>query len=182
MTRLFIAAEIPADLQTFVEQHARSSVQGCPQLQNIRILPADSLHITLKFLGETPDSAINGILTAIESAAKAYGKVRLETGRICVLTPFVVAIDIADSVGRLKRLQNALEANLEVLGFTSEQRHFRPHITVARSRGRRRLPQSIVFPILTQISFCVLSISLMESCLTPHGAVYLPIRKFDLES
>lgn len=182
MTRLFIAAEIPADVQTFVEQHARSSVKGCPQLQNTRILPADSLHITLKFLGDTCDTAIDGILAAIESAAKDFGPVKLETGRICVLTPFVVAMGIRDSAGRLKRLQGTLEAKLEALGFPPEPRHFRPHITVARSRGRRRLPLSIVFPNFKEISFCVSAVSLMKSSLTPGGAVYSPVRRFALES
>lgn len=180
MIRLFIAAELPAEIRGFLHQAATACVSKCFPKDKIRTIPPDALHLTLRFFGETPESKIPDIEAAIESATEDFGDVEVATGQIRVFTPFVLAIGIQDRTGRLKGLQEALKSKIEASGFPTEARHFRPHVTIGRTRGSRRLPQNVAIEEISEIPFRISGVSLIQSILLPEGATYNSLKHFSL--
>jgi 2'-5' RNA ligase len=79
--------------------------------------------------------------------------------------------------GRLAALHQAIETGLSPLGWLTEKRSFRGHLTLARAKGRGTFDKSLG-GILTQceprdaIAFQVDHLALYRSRLQPGGAVY----------
>ena len=145
--RLFVAVDLPSAALDAIETWTHAAVGG---RQDLRLLPRDSLHVTLCFLGERPASdhaAISAVLTA---AVAASGPVSLGLGHGVWLPPGrgrVLALELTDSSGALAALQTAIADPLREAGvYRPEWRRFLPHVSVARVRGtgaggeRRRLP------------------------------------------
>ncbi len=99
--------------------------------------PAD-LHLTLKFLGETPASQLPAIHDALAHVA---GEATLQTVELTSLgafpdtaRPAVLWAGLHPAEG-LKQLAAALDRRLEPLGFVPEARPYHPHLTLARVKG-----------------------------------------------
>jgi 2'-5' RNA ligase len=183
--RLFVALDLPAPMRAGIEAWGREALSD-PAL---RRLPADSLHVTLVFLGYRPEKEIerlSEIVEGIEGSAP-----RLELGD-AVPRPargrarlFALPIDSPDAVS----LQAAVEERLvaERL-YKPEKRPFWPHLTVARvrpeGRGSKRprrvssapapLPQDLLQPARA------VRIALYRSELKPQGAEYVPLAQVEL--
>ena len=104
-------------------------------------LREDSLHLTLKFLGDIPLTNVEKLTAAVATAA---GKV--ESFEIFVRgcgafplrgAPRVLWIGVDDPSGKLAEVQQALEQECAANGFASELRAFHPHLTIARIRQPR---------------------------------------------
>ncbi|HUH80430.1 MAG TPA: RNA 2',3'-cyclic phosphodiesterase [Solirubrobacteraceae bacterium] len=146
-----------------------------PQL---RVLPAEALHITLCFLGSRPVEEID-TLVAVPCASTT------EVGELSVGAPLWLpprrpgnlAVEIHDEDGELERLQRELAGELErVVGWEPGRRRFRAHLTVARVRGREPLlagpgdPAAV--PVTPALRFQPESVTLYRSFLEPSGARY----------
>ena len=179
--RAFIAIELPAELrQQLARLQARLKMDNQPRIKWVN---PDSIHLTLKFLGNIPISDIDLIAQAITDAAKRITPFHLETE---VLDAFpnlkrvqVVWVGLGGEVDKLKRLQQIIEANLTQLGFTAEQRQFKPHLTLARlgkevpPGERQRLGELIAGTSFeTGERVKVNRINLIRSQLTRGGAIY----------
>jgi 2'-5' RNA ligase len=183
--RLFVALELPEGLRSGIESWGREALAD-PAL---RPLPAESLHVTLAFLGHRPEEEIGSLAEIVEglegpAARIALGEAvpRPERGRPRL---FALPVDSPDAV----LLQAALEERLVAGGFYEpEGRPFWPHLTVARvrpeARGSRRsqavserpgpLPQALLQP-----SSCV-RVALYRSELKSQGAQYTPLAHVEL--
>jgi 2'-5' RNA ligase len=101
----------------------------------------ESLHVTLVFLGEQPDAgpAANALIAALQPVPAAP---RLRVGDPLWLSPrrpHVLTVGLEDPSGGLARIHAAvLEAMVREAGHEAGARAFRPHVTVARVRGRIR--------------------------------------------
>jgi 2'-5' RNA ligase len=78
----------------------------------------------------------------------------------------------------IKRLKDLMEKNLRDLEFRTEERKFRPHVTLARARGNQ-LKGKQTNIILNNIGFEVKSIEVMQSQLHPGGARYKVVESFE---
>ncbi len=179
--RAFIAIELPAELrQQLARLQARLKTDSQPRIKWVN---PDSIHLTLKFLGNIPISDIDRITQAMTDAARRITPFHLETE---VLGAFpnlkrvqVVWVGLGREVDKLKRLQQIIETNLTQLGFTAEQRQFKPHLTLARlgkevpPGERQRLGELIAGTSFeTGERVKVDSINLIKSQLTREGAIY----------
>ena len=104
---------------------------------SLRVLDAQSLHLTLCFLGNRPVGEIESLAAALAPcAARAF---ELSAGAPLWLPPrrpHALAVEIHDRDGELHQLQERVSAALRAAsGWQPERRGFRPHITVARVRG-----------------------------------------------
>src|SRR5262249_30103181 len=89
--------------------------------------------------------------------------------------PRALAVEVADPGGALARLQGALARALALASsWEPERRRFRPHITVARVRGRAGLRDgaSLTLPPTPALAFAARTVSLYRSRLAPTGATY----------
>ena len=184
--RLFVALDLPEALRGGIAEWGERELRD-PAL---RVVPAESLHITLAFLGYLPEREIERlarIVAGIDSAAptlrlgEPVAKPSLRRARLLALP--------AESPGAVS-LQAELEERLvaERL-YKPEKRAFWPHVTVARVRpaghGSKRprpveklpgpLPRELLRPI-----FPVVRVRLYRSELNPKGARYTPLAHVEL--
>jgi RNA 2',3'-cyclic 3'-phosphodiesterase len=183
--RLFVALDLPEALRAGIVAWGGRELSD-PAL---RVVPGESLHITLAFLGYMPEKEIGRlgeIVEGLESPAPAVelgGPVaKPSPGR-----PRLFALP-ADSPGTVK-LQAELQRGLVAARlYEPEKRPFWPHVTVARvrSEGRgARQPRRVekapgaLPPDLMQRTSCV-RVTLYLSEIQPQGARYIPLAQVEL--
>lgn len=146
----------------------------------------ENLHLTLKFLGELPDSQLSDALEAVRRVAGRTGSFGLEVEGVSAFPerrPRVIAARASDSPPTLSRLAGALEDALSPLGVPREERPFKAHVTLGRIREG---PQSELLQAVAALSGerfgeqAVTEIALLHSRLTPAGAVYAALEEFPL--
>ena len=180
--RTFIAVELDEALRiALAELQARFKRQAPPG--SVKWVSPDGIHLTLKFLGDTPSRRLGEIRAALEAACADLRPFEVAlAGRGCVPNtrrPRVVWVGVHDSGRRLARLQDAIERNVAPLGWPVEARPFSPHLTLgrlARDAGARVAAQvgtviesSIVEHIGSQT---VTGVLLVQSELRTSGALY----------
>ncbi len=188
--RSFIAIELPDKLKLELSRlEAKLKSGGLP---GVKWVNPDSIHLTLKFLGNiTPDKTVE-ITRAIEEAARTVPPFNLEVKDLGAFPNFkrvqVVWVGISGEVAQLKQLQQDIESNLTRLGFTPESRPFTSHLTLARLRNqassdeRQKLGQLIADTRFeADCTIKVDAISLIRSQLTREGAIYSQISSVRLK-
>jgi 2'-5' RNA ligase len=188
--RSFIAIELPADVRSaLAELQAGLRTNNPPQ---VKWVDPDSIHLTLKFLGNIPAAKINDIGDALVQVARDFSPLSLEVQGLGVFPDFrrvrVVWVSLGGDISQLKQLQQRIDSSLMPLGFARESRPFTPHLTLARVRERatpaeqQQLGQIISDArFKTTHRFTAESISLMQSQLTTGGAIYRQITAVGLK-
>jgi RNA 2',3'-cyclic 3'-phosphodiesterase len=162
--RLFVALLLPdAAVSDLVEWQRRELVGA-----NVRIVPAENLHVTVAFIGGRPATELESITAAVRAAAGGSTRPLLAPVRYRE-TRSVGMIVLSDEDGRAVGLAARVFDGLERLGvYKRERREWLPHVTVGRFRERPRLD-----PPLPPLGRVVSSeIAVMISRLRPSGAQY----------
>lgn len=187
--RLFVAVDLPGQVR---EELGR--VQGelrRHDLSHLRWVRPQGIHLTLKFLGETPAGRVAAITEALAGATRGRPGFRLALGAPGTFggqrRPRVLWLDIIGDIERLRGLQAAVEEALVEIGFPSEDRGFSPHLTLARvpqparPGTAERIAQALRAMTPPRAEFDVREVVLMRSTLQPGGAVYERLAAFPLE-
>ncbi|MCH7970265.1 MAG: RNA 2',3'-cyclic phosphodiesterase [Chloroflexi bacterium] len=134
--RLFIAIELPRKLKREFIDLARSFRPR--EHERVRWIGQEAMHLTLKFLGDTPTDRVSDIITSLERAASSTGKFSIKVGRTGCFPSFrdprICWVGLSGELRRLEQLQGRVEGGLVALGFEPEDRKFKPHVTVGRTR------------------------------------------------
>ena len=148
--RLFIAIQFSDDIKkgliSVMHELKKKNIGG-------NYSPADNLHLTLAFIGETQNA--DGVKRAMEAAAFA---------------PFMLSLTELGNFGdilwvgakggqKLKAYVKALGVQLDAAGIKYDRKKFEPHITLVRKASNAR-PQGITVP---KKEMMVRRISLMKS-------------------
>ena len=141
--RLFVA--VPLDEPAFrtvtgiVERIRADREQTAPNERDVRWVRMDGLHLTLRFLGPTPESEVQAVADAVRRAAE--GRDAFEIGIDGGGTfpnphrPRTLWLGVTHGTRELAALAEALERELVPAGWPPSERPFRAHLTVARSDG-----------------------------------------------
>jgi len=133
--RTFLALELDEPIRRAIVAAAESLDVGGAK---IRWVAEPNLHVTLKFLGDVPDSDVMDVCKAAESVAAGLAPIAFDvTGLTCVGPRGPVKMiwaDIRDEARAIGAVFDEVEAALEPLGFDAEPRAYKPHVTVARVR------------------------------------------------
>lgn len=184
LIRSFIAIELPELVKSELEELQKGLKSS--RLDFVRWVPAENIHITLKFLGNISSVQINGIVDAMKELSQKFEPFELQVGGIgafpSLRNPRVLWVGLDGDINRLQALQASLEKKLAGFGFAKESRGFTPHLTLARlqehvSSDQRRVFSKLIVgkSIWLGRCFVVDAISLMKSQLLPSGAVYTRI-------
>jgi len=134
--RTFVAIEISPEVRT----RARKLMDQLQQVDaKIRWVDPAQLHLTLKFLGEIDLLEIPQVCKVVEQVASATPPFSLRVASAGafpdLVRPRTVWLGIEEDNDEIIALHAQLETALESLGFRSEKRRFRPHLTIGRVRG-----------------------------------------------
>ena len=180
--RLFVAINLPKEMRREIFTAAAPMRAGALRLG---WTPEESLHLTLKFLGEVPEQRLPEITAALERAAHGASAFEMDVrtlGGFPSLTRATVLWLGVESEPPLLALQESVEHQLSPLGFPTEKRAFHPHITLGRSQ--QPLRGDALKPLLETFDYsgCVEvgSIELMRSRTNPGGARYEPLATVQL--
>ncbi len=187
--RAFIAIELSDELKAKLGQ-LKARLQSGEQTW-VKWVEPDSIHLTLKFLGNIAADKTGEILKAMEAAAQAVPVFYLEVKDLGVFPNLkrvqIAWVGIRGDIDKLGQLQQRIDSNLTQLGFAPESRPFTAHLTLARARNqasleeRQRFGQLIAGTKFEAGTIKVDAISLMRSQLTREGAIYSRIGEVRLK-
>lgn len=193
--RLFIALDIDDAIRERIVRFVEGVQTFAP---DARWVKPESMHVTLKFIGEQPDESLDGIqealrqvsATAITIAFRGYGFFPTpKSARV-----FWVGMEAGPE---LARLAGAVDQKTWSLGIPKEGRAFSPHLTLARAAGGSGSPRrnktdrpNQIFQIL-QNRLGTLPVPefgtmtsreffLYQSQLSPKGSKYTKLARFEL--
>lgn len=175
--RIFIAINLPHG----IIERLKANEKRWSGL-HVKWTNAVNMHMTLQFLGNANRKDFNSILLAVKNAVPNITPFHICIDRI-VLGPdsneptmfwATTAIDI-----NLLKLKKSLDESLKSCGYFLEDREFRPHITLARARGKQ-LKGKKTNVQLKGVGFKVESIEVMQSQLHPGGSKYKIVESFKL--
>jgi len=132
--RLFTAIDIPSDVKAALA----ALIDRLRPLAKLHWIPVEKLHITTKFIGEWPETRLDELTRAL-SAVRSSGPVEIAIRRIGWLpNPRSARMLYAgvESNDALTALAAATEQASASVGVPVEDRIFRPHVTLARTRKR----------------------------------------------
>ena len=146
-----------------------------------------NLHLTIKYLGDTPESSVETIiehLGKIISAIKPFNLVIKDTGCFPIPDrPRVLWLGIDGSSDLLHSFVKKIETELEIIGFPKKETAYSPHITLARIKYPQKHTPDIT-PFLKSsydpIDFPVDRVQFHSSKLLQSGAVYTILKTFPL--
>lgn len=151
-TRTFIAIDASAEVKHGAAQLA---ARLRPLAEDYRWVPDENLHYTLQFLGDLTDQEVADVCRLV--------------GRVCErLEPFTLTARGAGAFPSVQRphtlwigarqggeelidIVEALEAELQGLGFRGENRRYVPHLTIGKA-GRSRGAAAELTALLEELS------------------------------
>jgi 2'-5' RNA ligase len=184
--RLFVALEIPEAVQ---RELARRVAALRDRLPRARWVEPEKVHLTLLFLGQTPDDQIPNLSAKLREAFAKHPPMTLRLsggGTFPPKRPARVAWVGLDAPEELAAVQaDAVAAAVEAVGFEPETRPFTSHVTLARCEPNwpRDAAEKFAaaFPGEVGPPFRVDRGVLMESKLSPRGARYSVVEALPLE-
>ena len=175
MTRTFIALMIPSDWTDYLGAISRELASKTRGLSWVR---PENLHITLRFLGDLDDSAVQRVCDSVVRDAGEATSPRARLGPIGAFPdlarPRVVWAGLAEGGEAVSALAGTVNDALRRGGFGASDKPFRPHLTLARVReGARGLEalRDAAPPPAPPAAFLD-RVCVMKSELHPAGARY----------
>ncbi|NLG52005.1 MAG: RNA 2',3'-cyclic phosphodiesterase [Chloroflexi bacterium] len=180
--RVFIAIELSSEILIALEKVQRQLEQE-PGGEAARWTDKNSIHLTLKFLGEVPRERLDAITQAMRLACSRHAPFDLTVAGLGCFPnarrPRIVWAGVQEPTGDLLALQADIEQELARARFPKEERRFTPHLTIGRTRKTAR-PQEVealgslvaASPVGELGNMRVTGVALMRSDLRPQGAIY----------
>lgn len=193
--RLFIAL----DIDDAIREHIARFVDGVRNfVPDARWVKPESLHVTLKFIGEQPDAAVEKIKK--ELATVSAGTIEINFSGYgffpTAKSPRVFWIGM-EAGSALAKLAAAIDDKMASLGIAKEDRAFSPHLTLARGSGGSGSPRwhkgdgpnrafsylqekLSALPIPEFGTMTPREFFLYQSQLSPKGSTYTKLARFSL--
>jgi len=180
--RTFIAITLNPDIRETlqkIQSHLRKT--GA----DVKWVNPENIHLTLKFLGDTPVEKLPEIIKILQSTAHSIPSFSFSLTHIGAFPkpehPQVIWIGIEQGKADVTRLAQTLEDHLERLGFAKEKRRFDAHVTLGRTRSgfnRFALSKEIKqYRLGQELQQSVDHLVFYKSTLTSHGPIYEVIEK-----
>lgn len=136
--RLFVAL----DIDDAIRKRIRQFIEGVQGLApDVRWVKPESLHITLKFIGEKPPDMAETIKSSLRSFRAESMEVKFRGYGFfpTATSPRVFSIGI-EAGAQLKSLAAAVDSAMNALAIPKEDHAFSPHLTLARA-GKSGAPR-----------------------------------------
>ena len=189
--RLFVAAEIGEALAATVAELSRElqrrAGETAPRAK-VTWVPADRLHLTVRFIGEVDDARAAAVQEAFGPPLRVApfdltlaGAGAFPKGG----APRVLWIGVVSGQDQLIAAERDISARLTRLGIPEEERPYSPHLTLARVREPAGLRTARLLEGLTDRRLGTVridAITLFQSKLSPKGPAYTSLLRIPCES
>ncbi len=174
--RTFIAVPLPPACKLLLSQ-----IQEKLRAFNaeVRWVALDSIHLTLKFLGEIDPALLPELGRHLHEASAGAPPLRVAVGGLGgfpnLRNPRVLWCGVGGDTELLGELQKRVEEACRPLGFAPEERAFHPHLTLGRVQGKRNLQPLLDYIKIAaqpESTFTAEAYNIYRSELRPRGAVY----------
>lgn len=153
---------------------------------NIKYVPSQNMHFTLKFFGNIDLDMVEDISSAVEKVIKNYSSFDSNI-KNCGCFPNKKVIKVLwlglEEGSPIKDLQKDLDKEFRKLGFKKEK-NFISHLTIGRvksPKNKKEIREAIEKLENIEIGQMTVSkICLKKSTLTPQGPIYEDIKVFEL--
>ncbi|MDD4961459.1 MAG: RNA 2',3'-cyclic phosphodiesterase [Candidatus Marinimicrobia bacterium] len=182
--RTFIGIPLPEHIRETLENiHKKLE----PLSRGVAWVRPELMHITLKFLGETPERMMENVREVFLNSTRNFRSLKLklkDTG--CFPRegePRVLWAGLLQIPGELYRLSDELNTVYVSMGFDDSGKRFSPHITLARIKQKpdpQLLSDFLERPLPAE-EFWVDRIIWYESCHRNGKLQYLPLEECKLD-
>lgn len=181
--RLFAAVNIhPAESFLNIFNQIKQALRN----ERITWINTSSIHLTIKFFGETFTDQIPTIDTCLKAATDSFQQFELEVKNTGMFgskyDPRVIWFGIEDG-NQLQQLFLRVSAELKTIGILPDRQNFVPHLTIGRIKElrdkkgfQRVLDQYKEHASGKQI---ISQMILYESILRREGPLYIPLHKYN---
>ena len=137
--RLFIALDIDAVIRRQIERFLEGVCGFAPEARWVR---PESLHITLKFIGERAEDALASITYSLEAITAKPFEVHFQGYGFFPSPKSARVFWVGISAGpELAELASKVDSTMAVLGIAKEDHPFSPHLTLARGGAGSSSPR-----------------------------------------
>jgi 2'-5' RNA ligase len=181
-SRIFVAFTVPD-----VQRTRLGRLQGliAPEIPNARWVTPEMFHVTLAFLGDVPDVALNAVCRAVAGACEGVPPLTVNLQSLGAFPdparPRVAWVGLTgpglEALGSLRL--SIVEAVTEA-GYPPDDDRFTPHLTLGHIKTKKAEPLDIT-PLVAHYrtwsagNFAVHSITTFASTLTPEGPAYMAL-------
>jgi 2'-5' RNA ligase len=179
---LFVAVEPSDEARRWLEKVSKGLRAECEARKiRARFVPADNLHVTLRFIGDVEEEKAEAIGEALRGSDLPSTD-RFEI-RFSGLGAFpnekksrVLWVGLMGGARGLKTLAEQVDRCLQGVGIAPEERPFRPHLTLARIKKGRENTSRLIESVSPRedVSSLVHEVVLFQSDLGPPQAVHTP--------
>lgn len=176
--RLFLAIPLPQSYLEIFEKYAKQY-----QIQGIRWIPSQNLHITTYFIGNVNPELEQHLIEKLETLYSATQPFNLEFQKISP-APFHQPPRMIWAIFKqnpafeklVKQTAHVVNSLIPKLNFDKDKTLI-PHITLARFKNTK-ITKNIIFKQPKLKPLDVSSCHLLQSQLTPDKAIYTKIKHF----
>lgn len=179
--RAFIAIDLSPDILRRIDgvsNNLKERMKNSP----IRWVPAENVHLTLKFLGDVSTTYVDNLKEIIRHAATSHECFEMSVGSLGVFPnarrPRVIWLGV-EAPPVLQTIQRSIDLETNRLGYETKNQTFSPHLTIGRvSRGADYRELKEISDVLESETVGFLGatrvdcINLYRSDLKPNGAEY----------
>lgn len=186
--RLFIAFDPPVQ---FKKRIIKSISPLVSNIDNLRWVREENLHLTLKFIGnigadnKIVEAKLKEIRNSLNKTSKNFFQLDLEFDSFGIFRNRQVIIWLGIKENKeLETLVKMLDKEMEKIGIQKEKRKYSPHITIGKGKNLTEKEINNLHQLLEKINlkkfppFNAPCLTLMESILNPKGAIYKPLDTF----
>lgn len=188
MKRTFIAIKLQPteDLQRMMDCLQKNLEY---EKRNINWCRLDQMHLTLKFIGATPDEDIPKITNAMQTLSQRHSSFEMQFDRTGVFgsnrSPRVLWLGMKNEPKVLYDLANDVLDTFDGIGYPRDRQNFVPHVTLCRIK--HLIDKDFFFKLYNAIEqkpyidIKVKEFSFLQSFLNPDGARYKTLKRFELQ-
>jgi len=169
--RTFVAVFPPRESGEALSQASHD----LPANRDFRLVGPEKIHLTLKFLGEVAEDALDRVKQALEPVRERHEPFEITTSGLGAFPSRrrarILWAGIESGAGPLRALAADVENLLDTVGFEREARPYTPHLTLGRARARpAKLDDATAAP--PALRFTVSSMQLVQSVPGKNGVTY----------
>ena len=179
--RLFIAVELPEAVRRVLSAVQRELATAGADVKWSR---AETIHLTLKFLGDTAEGEVPRLAAALDAAAAAGHGVTARLDEVGafpnVRRPRVIWVGLNEPTGELAALQKRVDEAARDL-VAPDPRGFAAHLTLGRTRSGKNAARLAAmmegYRLASAAEVPVREVVLMRSVLRPGGPIYTVLHR-----